>query len=166
MTGTVEAAGSVYWTPARMAAALTALRYPPATQNVWKTVCVGIAPRHDGMFAAFRCTVTYIGHTRRTVWAKPLNTGRICGSTVSLRACKPLASGPLAGDPTVCSVNRPADCAQAAAKNAVIAKHGMQVNLVCTQAATIYAWTCTPTSGTYTVTFTKGAAAWTTAVTP
>lgn len=154
--------------PAKMAKALTALQWPH--EGIIGGTCKGVGKPRQGAYTGFRCVLTWQTNAgasgKVAAWAKPAAGGRVCGSTSSLRACKLLARGPLPGDPTVCSANDPGRCAEAAAKAAVVAKHGLQVNLVCAPAATIYAWTCTPTSGTYTVTFTRGVSGWATTVTP
>lgn len=172
-------AAPVYWTPSHMVAALTALQYPHP--GILNGSCTGLlTPRHRA-YSAFRCRITWQiigtnGNPTQTgtvrAFAKPAPAGRVCGSTVSLSSCRLLAAGPLAGDPTVCTATRPDpvqkahDCAQAAAKAAIVAKLGVQVNLVCEQAATVYVWNCTRTAGPATVTFTRGVSAWTATVTP
>lgn len=173
LASSASAAIPIYWTPAKMVKALTALQYPHA--GILGGVCRGATKARHGTYAGFRCVMTWqiIGtggasttSGKAVAYAKPLTAGRVCGSTRSLRACIILAAGPLAGDPTVCAGESSAQCAHDAAKNAIVAKHGVQVNLTCTQGSTVYSWSCTSSAGPYTVMFTKGTSAWTTTVTP
>jgi len=175
-----EAATPIWWTPAHMAKALTALQYPhPGTLG---GRCVGATKARHGTYTGFRCRMVWqiegssgasTNSGTVTVWARPLPAGRVCGSTRSLAACRPLAKGPLAGDPTVCTVTRttPAeqahDCASAAAKTAIVAKHGDGVaNLRCDEQQDLYHWSCESLSGPFLVVFTRGVSAWTVTVTP
>lgn len=164
-----SAATPIYWTPAHMVKALISLQYPHA--GVFSGTCQGTSKSRRHAFTAFRCSLkwqiegAYKSGTAR-VFARPLAHGRVCGSTSSLKACRPLKKGPLANDPRICSVDDPARCAQAASKAAVVAKEGMQTNLVCTEAGSVLVWSCTSSAGTVSVTWSKGLSSWIAKITP
>lgn len=170
LTGTATASTPIYWSPTKMANALIALQYPH--QGLFSGTCKGASKQHHHAYSAFRCSLKWqldgppltSGTVR--VFARPLVHGRVCGSTSSLKACRPLKKGPLANDPRVCSVDDPVRCAQAASKATVVAKDGPQVNLVCTEAGSVLVWSCTSSSGTVKVTWAKGLSSWIAKVTP
>lgn len=167
---TASAAVPIYWTPTKMSKALIALQFPH--QGTFSGVCKGAGKARKGAFAAFRCSMGWqlagppLQSGKQTVWAKPMSGGRVCASTSSLKACRLLAKRPLADDPTKCQVNDPTACAQAASKAAIVAKHGGQVNLACTQGSDVYHWACTSSGGPYTVVWSKGVSQWNARVTP
>jgi hypothetical protein len=170
LAGVASAATPVWWTPVRMAHGLQALKYPPSSLQVFTLTCKGATKARHGTYTGFRCVVTYIGHSTRTVWARPLAHGRVCASTRSLASCRPLAAGPLAGDPRVCSTGTPVACTARAAETAAAARWKAQTGYsqpapTCTADST-FVYTCTAGAQTYTVSFVKGATAWTTTVTP
>lgn len=174
-SGTAAAATPIYWPPARMAKTLTALQYPKGAQPIFKIGCQGTSKPRNGAFAAFRCTVTYYGQTRQVVFAKPLANGRVCGSTAGLKSCKPLTLGPLAGDPRVCNGQTSDACiavnAQASAQAHWKQQTGYSQPAVRCNPQSQFVYTCVAgqppgQTWTYTVTFTKGATAWATTVTP
>jgi len=175
--GGASAATPIWWTPAHMAKALTALQYPHP--GILAGTCKGATKARRGAYTGFRCQMTWqiegtggVATTsgKATVWARPLAHGRVCGSTISLASCRPLKPGPLAGDPTVCFLNDPARCAENAAELAARKHVGGPGGLWqgpsfdCTLIGTLK-YSC-PLDQVYTVTFTKGVSAWTATVTP
>lgn len=174
ITGTASA-GLIYWTPAKMGRALVALNYQaPANSFLAAASCKGITKSRHGTFTGFRCAVRYATPAGQTVgtgvvWAKPLPAGRVCASMRGLAYCKPAAAGALPGDPRVCQLNDPAACTLEAAKLAA-GKHvggpgGLYQGPTSCNPVSAFVFSC-QLDKTYTVTFTRAAAGWTTLVTP
>jgi hypothetical protein len=165
----------VWWTPAHMVKALTVLQYPRA--GTTGGVCTGLSKPHHGGYAGFRCRMVWQVNAgaattsgTQTVWVRPLVHGRVCGSTLSLAACRPLKAGPLAGDPRLCPLDDPARCAESAAELAARQHVGGPGGLwqgpsfTCTLTGPLK-YSCT-LDQTYTVAFTKGVSQWNVTVTP
>jgi hypothetical protein len=164
-------AGTIYWTPTKMATTLKALQWPHP--GVVGGTCKGIGIRHGSAWPAYRCIMawrTSTGSGKATVWAKPRTAVSVCGSIRSLASCGQVggvAAG--GGDPRVCSYStNGAQCAEDAAQTAVKAKIGDGDIRCSLTGALVYrcTWSNGAGSGAYSVTFTKGATAWTTTVTP
>lgn len=173
--GSAQAAAPIYWPPGRMVKALIALQYPHP--GILNGTCKGLSKARRGTYMGFRCLLdwqtsgtTGLESGRSTVWARPLARGRVCGSTMSLKLCRPLAQGPLAGDPTICSANDRVLCLHNAAVMAARRHVGgpggaFQGQVSCTQTGPL-TFSCTLGTGVYTVRFTKGVSQWLTTVTP
>lgn len=173
--GVASAATPIYWTPPKMVAALKALQWPH--QGILSGVCRGQSKARHGAYTGFRCTLTWqttgaggLESGKVAAWARPLARGRVCGSTVSLRACRPLAAGPLANDPHVCTATDKTVCVTQNSKLA-LRRHlggpgGLYQGDASCQPAVGLVVSCVAGGSPYTVTWTRGISAWTAAVTP